>query len=266
MFYAHMKDSKHREVAIVTGAASGLGRAVCLRLALRGDLVVAADRDGAGLEETLRLVGAQGGAARAVELDVTDAAAVRAAVARADDPAEGGRLTTAVACAGVARPTAALALDTSAADAALDALDLTLAVNVRGTFLLLQAAAAVMAPRRAGSIVTVASTSAFTASSTPMLAYDASKGAVKMLTQAAARELGPHGVRVNGVAPGTMDTPLMRALGADDAALARMAAARIPLGRLGGVQEVAEVVAWLTSPEASYVTGQLVVADGGWLA
>ncbi|WP_245961823.1 SDR family NAD(P)-dependent oxidoreductase [Quadrisphaera granulorum] len=239
---------------------------MCLRLAARGDMVVAADRDGVGLAETVRLVEMHAGSAVAVELDVTDAAAVRAAVTAADTCSAARRLTTAVACAGVARRTAALTLDARDADAALADLDLTLAVNVRGTFLLLQAAAAVMAPRGEGSIVTVASTSAFTASSTPMLAYDASKGAVKMLTQAAARELGPHGVRVNGVAPGTMDTPLMRALGADDAALSRMVQSRIPLGRLGGVSEVAEVVAWLSSPQASYVTGQLVVADGGWLA
>lgn len=244
------------DASFVTGGASGLGRAVCLRLAARGDHVTVADRDAEGVAATVDLVRAAGGRARGVLLDVTDAPAVRAAVAEADADVP---LTTVVACAGIARPTSAL-------DDDLAAFDATMAVNVRGTYAVLQAAAAAMVPRRAGSIVTIGSTSSFTASSTPMLAYDMSKAAVRMLTQAAARELGPHGVRVNGVAPGTMDTPLMRGLGADDAGLATLAAARIPLGRLGHPEEVAEAVAFASSPAASYLTGHVLVVDGGWLA
>lgn len=251
-----MTSSTSTDAAFVTGGASGLGRAVCRRLADRGDLVTVADRDADGVAATVDLVRAAGGSARGVVLDVTDATAVRAAVLEAD---AAGALTTVVACAGVARPTSAL-------DDDLTAFDATMAVNVRGTYATVQAAAAVMVPRGAGSIVTVGSTSSFTASSTPMLAYDMSKAAVKLLTQAAARELGPHGLRVNGVAPGTMDTPLMRGLGADDDGLAALAAARIPLGRLGLTAEVAEAVAWVSSPEASYVTGHVLVVDGGWLA
>ncbi|HEY0187912.1 MAG TPA: SDR family NAD(P)-dependent oxidoreductase [Cellulomonas sp.] len=244
------------DAAFVTGGASGLGRAVCRRLAARGDHVVVADRDAAGVAGTVDLIQAAGGRARGVPLDVTDATAVRAAVLAADAELA---LTTVVACAGIARPTSAL-------DADLADFDATMAVNVRGAYAVLQAAAAVMVPRGAGSIVTIGSTSSFTASSTPMLAYDMSKAAVRMLTQAAARELGPLGVRVNGVAPGTMDTPLMRGLGADDEALDRLAAARIPLGRLGTPEEVAEAVAFVSSPAASYLTGHVLVVDGGWLA
>jgi NAD(P)-dependent dehydrogenase (short-subunit alcohol dehydrogenase family) len=246
----------HTEASLVTGGASGLGRAICLRLAARGDLVTVADRDGAGVAATVDLIVAAGGRARPVTLDVTDADAVRRAVAEADAELA---LTTAVACAGIALPTSVL-------DPDLSGLDRTLAVNVRGSYAVVQAAATVMVPRRSGSIVTIGSTSSFTASSTPMLAYDMSKAAVRMLTQAAARELGPHGIRVNGVAPGTMDTPLMRGLGADDAGLSTLAAARIPLGRLGLPAEVAEAVAFASSAEAAYLTGQMLVVDGGWLA
>ncbi|HEY0215142.1 MAG TPA: SDR family NAD(P)-dependent oxidoreductase [Cellulomonas sp.] len=244
------------DASFVTGGASGLGRAVCLRLAARGDHVLVADRDADGVAGTVALVREAGGRADGVLLDVTDAAAVRDAVAAAD---AGRPLTTVVACAGIARPTSAL-------DEDLTAFDATMAVNVRGTYTVVQAAAAAMVPRGTGSIVTIGSTSSFTASSTPMLAYDMSKAAVRMLTQAAARELGPHGVRVNGVAPGTMDTPLMRGLGADDAAMSALAADRIPLGRLGLPEEVAEAVAFVSSPEASYLTGHVLVVDGGWLA
>jgi NAD(P)-dependent dehydrogenase (short-subunit alcohol dehydrogenase family) len=244
------------EAAFVTGGASGLGRAVCRRLAARGEHVVVADRDAAGVAGTVDLVRRDGGSAEGVVLDVTDADAVRAAVAAAD---AAHPLRTVVACAGIARPTSAL-------DDDLAAFDATMAVNVRGAYVTVQAAAAVLVARGTGSIVTIGSTSSFTASSTPMLAYDMSKAAVKMLTQAAARELGPLGVRVNGVAPGTMDTPLMRGLGADDEALGTLAAARIPLGRLGSPEEVAEAVAFASSPEASYLTGHVLVVDGGWLA
>ncbi|MEW1722042.1 SDR family NAD(P)-dependent oxidoreductase [Streptomyces sp. NPDC093109] len=248
-----MEPTSAIDTAFVTGGASGLGRAVCERLAARGDRVLVADLDAEGVAGTVERVRAKGGRAEPVELDVTDADAVRAAIAAAPAP-----LTTVVACAGIARPGSVLDDDPAV-------FDRTMAVNVRGTYLVLAAAATVMAARRAGTIVLIGSTSSFTASSTPMVAYDTSKAAVRMLTQAAARELGPHGVRVNCVAPGTMDTPLMRGLGADSEAYDRLAE-RIPLGRLGTPEEIAEAVAFVSSPEASYLTGHTLAVDGGWLA
>lgn len=218
--------------------------------------MIIADRDPNGAAATRDLVRDAGGSAEAVPLDVTDAEAVAELVGRVDTQRP---LTTAVICAGIAKPTPLLS-------APMSDLDATLAVNVRGAYAVLRSAAAVMAARGAGSIVTICSTSSFSASSTPMIAYDLSKAAVRMMTAAAARELGPTGVRVNGVAPGTMDTPLMRGLGADEASLAAMAAARIPLGRLGRTAEVADAVAFLSSDQATYITGEVLVVDGGWLA
>jgi 3-oxoacyl-[acyl-carrier protein] reductase len=122
-----------------------------------------------------------------------------------------------------------------------------------------------MLPRHAGNVVNVCSTSGFTASSGPMVVYDASKAAVRMFTQAAAREVAQRGVRVNAIAPGTVETDLMREL-ATPGDLERLAVERIPLRRLGRPDEIAAAVAFLSSSDASYITGHVLVADGGWLA
>ena len=139
-----------------------------------------------------------------------------------------------------------------------------MSINLRGVFFGIQAAARAMAGR-GGCIVNTASTSAFTASTTPMVPYDTSKGAVRMLTIAAARELASEGIRVNAVAPGTVDTDLTRTLLDDPGVLERQAAERIPLGRLGRVSDIAAAVDFLSSDAASYVTGHVLVVDGGWL-
>ena len=98
-----------------------------------------------------------------------------------------------------------------------------------------------------------------------MVVYDASKATVRMLTQAAAREVAPSGVRVNAVAPGTVETDLMRGLAGTAAELATLAAQRVPMRRLGRPDEIAAAVAFLSSDAASYITGHVLVADGGWL-
>jgi NAD(P)-dependent dehydrogenase (short-subunit alcohol dehydrogenase family) len=236
--------------SLVTGGAKGIGRAIAAALAERGDHVTVADVDAGAATRCAAEIGA-----RAVALDVTDVVAVRDTVSRVDAETP---LSSVIANAGIAfqRPLV---------DVEPDEYDRLMAVNVRGVFFVVQAALRAMRPRGTGSVVTVCSTSGFTASTGPMTAYDASKGAVRLLTQAAAREAAPAGIRVNAVAPGTVETELTLGL-ATAAGLEKLGRERVPLGRLGRPEEIAAAVAFLTSDAASYVTGHVLVADGGWLA
>lgn len=239
--------------ALVTGGARGIGRAIAERLARRGDTVVIGDL-GPTAAATAADLAAEGLAVHGVELDVRDPESLAAAVGRIEEVAP---LATMVNNAGVGwiRPLV---------DVTPQEFDDLMSINLRGVFFGIQAAARAMAGR-GGCIVNTASTSGFTASTTPMVPYDTSKGAVRMLTVAAARELAPVGVRVNAVAPGTVDTDLTRTLLDDPGALERQAAERIPLGRLGRVTDIAAAVDFLSSDAAAYITGHVLVVDGGWL-
>jgi NAD(P)-dependent dehydrogenase (short-subunit alcohol dehydrogenase family) len=192
---------------------------------------------------------------RPLRLDVTDVESVREVVAHADEELP---LSTVVNNAGIGSVTPLL-------DVSEERFDALMNVNLRGVFFVLQAAARIMVPRGSGSIVNLASTSSFTASTTPMVPYDTSKGAVRMLTVSAARELAQYGVRVNAIAPGPVNTDFTRSLSADPSALDQLAAENVPLGRLGRPEEMADAVEFLTSDAASYITGEVLVVDGGWL-
>lgn len=240
---------------LVTGGARGIGRAIVERLARRGDTVFLTDVELHPAERTASELVDEGLDVRAIALDVTDVDAIDEVVLRADGDVP---LTTVVNNAGVGWITPLI-------DVTPERFDALMAVNFRGTFFVLQAAARVMIPRGSGAIVNVASTSSFTASTQPMVPYDASKGAVRMLTTAAARELAPFGLRVNAVAPGTVATDLTRSLVADVDELEAQAQTHIPLGRLGSPLDIAGAVDFLSSPDASYVTGHVLVVDGGWL-
>jgi NAD(P)-dependent dehydrogenase (short-subunit alcohol dehydrogenase family) len=240
--------------SLVTGGARGIGLAICRALAARGDDVVIADLDRAEAEAQAELLRAVGHEARAVALDVTDVERVRATVAAVDLETP---LGTVVCNAGIAFLSPVAGVEP-------EDYDRLMAVNARGLFFTMQAGLRAMLPRGAGSIVNVSSTSGFTASTGPMVLYDASKATVRMFTQAAAREVAGRGVRVNAVAPGTVGTELMREL-ATSADLERLATERIPMRRLGRPDEIAAAVAFLSSDEASYITGHVLAADGGWL-
>jgi D-sorbitol dehydrogenase (acceptor) len=242
---------------LVTGAASGIGRALAEALARRGAPVILCDIDAAGAGAAADTIAAGGGRAWAVAADVTEPAGVEEMVGRARR--EAGPLGGLVNCAGIYPNTPFLEL--SAAE-----WDRVLAVNLRGPFLVTQAVARRMiADGDGGSIVNISSTASRLAR--PGIAhYGASKAALNQLTAVTAVELAPHGIRVNAVLPGVVGTERVHEHAASERGRLEHATklARIPLGRLAEPHEVVGVVLFLLSPAAAYCTGALFTVDGGF--
>ena len=245
------------KTALVTGAGRGIGRAVALALAAAGARLILVSRTRSQLDEVAREIANAGGKARVVSFDVTDTAAMRAAFA--DIP----RLDILVNNAGLNRPQPFLEVD----EATLDQL---LTLNVRAAFLVAQAAARLMvAPngKKGGSgvIINMSSQMGHVGSERDRTVYVMSKHAVEGLTKAMAVELAPKGVRVVSVAPTFVQTPLTKPF-FDDPETRKWILDRIPLGRGGRVEDVAQAVVFLASPAASLVTGSSLLVDGGWTA
>ncbi|HJQ61047.1 MAG TPA: SDR family oxidoreductase [Vineibacter sp.] len=241
------------QVAIITGAASGIGRATAERLAREGARIVAVDRDAAALA-TLA-----GESCRIATGDVLDEAFARAtvdAVAR-----DWGRVDILVTAAGIS-------LGKTAPDTSLEHWNTVMGVNVTGTFLWIRECLRPMAAQRRGAIVTIASQLA-EAGGRGNVSYVTSKGAVVALTKAVALDHVGDGVRCNTVLPGATETPLLaRSMGRQpdpEAARAR-SRARHAMGRFGRPEEIAAAILYLASDEASFVTGVALPVDGGWLA
>lgn len=250
------------KVSIITGAGGGIGREAALRFAAEGAAVVAVDLPGADLDETARLVAAAGGEVEAVAADVTDEAQVRAYVEAAT--ARFGRVDSLLNNAGIEGAVAPLA------ETDVDAFDKVLAVNVRGVFLGIKHAAPVIAAGGGGSVVNVSSVAGL--GGTPgIVAYGASKHAVIGITKTAAMEFAPAQVRVNAICPSPVETRMMRALEAgmnpdDPDAVRAMMAMSIPLGRYGEPGDIAALMCFLCSDDASFISGAAIPIDGAMRA
>jgi NAD(P)-dependent dehydrogenase (short-subunit alcohol dehydrogenase family) len=251
------------EVALVTGAAGGMGRAIALAFATAGATVVMGDVDERGGRQTEELVAAAGGEGVFVPTDVADADAVAAMVATATD--RHGALHRAVNAAAIETETAALH------ECDDDDFDRMQAVNVRGMFLCMKHEIAAMlrnegGPGGRGAIVNIASTNSFRPQH-DQPAYTASKHAVIGLTRSAAYDYAGHGIRINAICPGSIDTPMLRSAmarrGRDpDDVVARLSL----LGRFGTPEEIAAAALWLCSDAASFTVGHALAVDAGYLA
>lgn len=241
-------------IALVTGAASGIGRTIAERLAADGAAVAVVDRDAAAAHETAELIVSQGGRATAFIADLADVGALQAMLGEVDSQL--GAPDIVVNNAGIAATIPVL-------DYPLAHWELTVAINLTAPLLIAQHTLRAMMARRWGRIVNIASISGIRAS-LGRLGYGTSKGAVIAMTHQFAIEAAPFGVTVNAVAPGPIATPMVTAL--HDAATVEGFTRLVPMRRYGSTGEIAHAVAFLASDGASYVTGHTLAVDGGFLA
>ncbi|RJQ11137.1 MAG: glucose 1-dehydrogenase [Bacillota bacterium] len=243
-------------VAFVTGGGRGIGAATCERLATGGAAVGVADLDPGPAEEVAARIRAAGGQALSLTCDVTRREDVERAVGRVVE--EFGRLDILVACAGVTR-------DNLIHKMTDDDWDSVMATHLKGTFLAVQAAQKHMVQQKYGKIVLVSSTSAL--GNRGQANYSAAKAGLQGMARTLAIELGRFNINVNVVAPGFIETRMTRAvaerLGVDYEQMKAAVSASIPLGRVGRPEDVAGVIAFFSSDDASFITGQTLYISGG---
>ncbi len=249
-----MSDWFANKVAIVTGAGRGIGKAVALAFAVEGAKVVACDVNGDSVERVAQQIGGEGQAALAVRADVSKAGDVALLVERALAAYE--RIDILVNNAGVLR-------GTRLEDISEEEWDWVMDVNVKGAFLCTQAVLPAMKAQGGGKIVNMASIAGRSTSTWGGAHYTTAKAAVLGLTRHTARELAPYHINVNSLSPGSIDTEMARENSTPEQRAAEAPA--IPLGRFGSPEEVAALVLFLASDEASYITGANVDINGGLL-
>ena len=245
-----METGLQGRIALVTGAASGIGKAIAVALAAEGAHVVIADLNQTAGDAIVDQIADSGGSARALLCDVSDEMAMEAAVGSV--VLTEGRIDVMVNNAGIGGTPAPIV------EATVEEWDRVMAVNLRGVFLGTKHAARAMLaqPRPGGSIINIASIAGLAAA--PLLnGYGASKAGVIQLTQTAALELARQNIRVNAICPGWVETPILGDFEREQ--LVR----QVPMGRIGQPEEVASMVVYLASDAASFVTGTTIRVDGG---
>jgi len=243
------------KVALVTGAATGIGQATAVRLAAEGALVAVNHRPGQDPAGTMEQIAAAGGEGFGIPADMRDPAQVTAMVA--DVAGRGGRLDCVVSNAAV---NPFMSWD----ETSVDDFNLLFETNVRGTWMACtEGAKQMIREGHGGAICCVSSISAHVGAP-GQTAYCGTKGAISMLAKALGRDLGEHGIRVNAVEPGWVKTPMSEPLTADPEAL-RYYNERVALHRGAEPAELAAAIAWLLSPDASYVTSATLLVDGGFI-
>ncbi len=244
------------QVAVVTGAAGGLGALACRTFATAGADIVLVGRDAGKLEGQIPAIEALGRRAIAIPADVTDRASVTAMAGKAASAF--GRVDILLNNAGVTSPKDLFSLTDADWHAVMD-------TSATGTFLCVQALAPTMIAAKSGRIINMGSILSLRGMAR-RVAYAAAKGAVANLTRALAFELGPHGITVNALGPTVIETDLNRELIQTQPELYRAVLDRTPMGRLGKQDDLAGALLFLASPAAGYITGQVLCVDGGYTA
>jgi NAD(P)-dependent dehydrogenase (short-subunit alcohol dehydrogenase family) len=252
-----MEDLKNK-VVVITGARRGMGKADALLFAQKGAKVVVSDISQEDCQKVVDQIEKKGGQAIAVKCDVSKKEEVDNLFRKTIE--KFGRVDVLVNNAGICEFKPFI-------DLTEEEWDRTLNINLKGYFLCAQAAAKEMAKQKSGVIVNIASVAMgqVGVGFLNIVHYCASKGGIAAMTEAMALELAPYNIRVNAIAPGMIETPMLDPIKQDPKAMEGILA-RVPLNRMGKPEEIADLVVFLASDKSSYITGSIVVIDGGWLA